>query len=276
MDPGANHDAAFAHRAQRGRHERADRSEDERGVERRRGHLVGASRPPAAEGEREALSLLVARTGEREDLAPLMHRHLGEQVSCGAEAVETEPQPAAGETERAVADQARAEQRCRGLVGKVLGNREAELRSGGHFLGVSAVTGVAGEDRRVAQILLAAPAELTDPARSAQPGNPDPLAERELAHSCAELFDRADDLMSGHERQLGLGELAVDDVQVGPADCARPHREPDLARRRLRLGELREPQRLAHPLEDHRAHRQAIAAEEISGWAFRKATRMWR
>ena len=52
------------------------------------------------------------------------------------------------------------------------------------------------------------------------------------------LDHRSDDLMPGDERQLGVGQLAVHDVQVGPADAARGDPDEDLVLGRLRLGEL--------------------------------------
>ena len=42
------------------------------------------------------------------------------------------------------------------------------------------------------------------------------------------------DLVAGHERQLRVGQLAVDDVQVGAADAAGAHLEEHLARRPAR------------------------------------------
>ena len=51
----------------------------------------------------------------------------------------------------------------------------------------------------------------------------------------------ADDLVAGDERQLRVGELAVDDVQVGPADAAGAHAQQDLPGFGLRIRKLREP-----------------------------------
>src|SRR5829696_957359 len=56
----------------------------------------------------ELLRLLVVRAGEGEDAPALVHGDLGHDVGRGPEAVETEPLGIAGETQRAVPDQARA------------------------------------------------------------------------------------------------------------------------------------------------------------------------
>ena len=64
----------------------------------------------------------------------------------------------------------------------------------------------------------------------------------------------AHDLVARHERQLGLGQLAVDDVQVGPADAAGLDGDEDLARGRLRVGQVGLAQRRARRVENHRAH----------------------
>ena len=49
----------------------------------------------------------------------------------------------------------------------------------------------------------------------------------------------ADDLVAENERQLRVGELAVDDVQVGAADAAGAHAEQHLARARARAAGAR-------------------------------------
>jgi hypothetical protein len=47
--------------------------------------------------------------------------------------------------------------------------------------------------------------------------------------------------VAGHERELRLRQLAVDDVEVGAADAARRHAQQDLPRLRLRHWNLLEP-----------------------------------
>ncbi len=98
-------------RAQRQRHERADGGEDDRRVERLRRQLLGGARPLRAELPRERLRGLVAGAGEGEHLAPLPAGDLGEDVGGGAEAVQAQAGSVAAHAQRAVADQAGAQQR---------------------------------------------------------------------------------------------------------------------------------------------------------------------
>ena len=64
----------------------------------------------------------------------------------------------------------------------------------------------------------------------------------------------ADHLVAGDERQLRLGELAVDDVEVGATDAAGEHLDLHLAARGLGLGRLERRERPALLLKHHRAH----------------------
>ncbi len=66
--------------------------------------------------------------------------------------------------------------------------------------------------------------------------------------------------MAGDERQLRVGQLAVDDVQVGAADPACEHPEQDLARPRLGDLQILEPQRLARRVQHHRPHEVIVDA----------------
>jgi len=66
--------------------------------------------------------------------------------------------------------------------------------------------------------------------------------------------------VSHHQRQLRRAlQLVVVDVEVGAADAAGLHRELDLPRTGLRLGELGGTERRARLIEDHRAHPRIIA-----------------
>ena len=70
--------------------------------------------------------------------------------------------------------------------------------------------------------------------------------------------------MAGDERQLRARQLAVDDVQVGPADAAREDAQQHLARPRLRHGQVAQLERLALRLEDHRAHGPIVRPGSLS------------
>ncbi len=99
------------------------------------------------------------------------------------------------------------------------GNREIFARHG--VLGVSAVDGVPGEGRRVAQIFLAPKAVL---AGSIDAGHP------RYAKAMPPGF--AYDLMARNHAIAKRLQLAFDDVQVGAAHAAGADPQQDLARRR--------------------------------------------
>ena len=109
--------------------------------------------------------------------------------------------------------------------------RNCELR-------VAAVDGVAGEERAVAQVLMAREAV---PAFAVSPAEPRHANTGARLVSRASLENLADDLMPEHERKLRLGEVAVDDVQVGAAHTARANPKHDLARPGLGVGKRGEP-----------------------------------
>ncbi len=92
---------------------RPDRGENEGGVERLGRRLVGAAGPHRAEAAREILRLLVARAGEGEDLAALVARDLRDDVRGRAKAVDADALAVTGQSQRAVADQAGAQERRR-------------------------------------------------------------------------------------------------------------------------------------------------------------------
>jgi hypothetical protein len=60
--------------------------------------------------------------------------------------------------------------------------------------------------------------------------------------------------MSGDEREFGLGQFAVDNMEIGSANSARPNTEQDLARTWRRLWQLNLAQRFASGFEEHGAH----------------------
>src|SRR5580658_6365453 len=95
--------------------------------------------------------------------------------------------------------------------------------------GVAAVARKAGKERRVAQVLAPAPAIGAMPAGMAEPGHADARAGRER-DPFARSLDPAYDLMPRNDRQLGVGQLAVDDMQIGAADAAGLDAQPNLPR----------------------------------------------
>ena len=153
----------------------------------------------------------------------------------GAEAVDAETRQLAaerlaGELERAVADQPGAEQRRRLRVAIGWRQLEAVARVGDGVLGIAAVDLVAGEARVVAEILLAAAAIEARAVGRAEPRHADAVADGEALDARAERRDLADDLVAENERQLGMRQLAVDDVQIGAAHAAGRDLDEDLVR----------------------------------------------
>ena len=118
----------------------------------------------------------------------------------------------------------------------------------------AAVELIAREAGALAEVLAAAQAVAALAARPAEPGHADALAGREGVNSVPGADHGSDDLVPGHEGQLRLSELAVDDVQVGTADAARVDADEHLATRDLGIRENACPQRAAGLVQDHRAH----------------------
>ena len=65
--------------------------------------------------------------------------------------------------------------------------------------------------------------------------------------------------MPEDERELRVGEFAIEDVQVGTADTAGMNAQKYFAGRGLRVGQVAEPERLADGVEHHGSHRAILA-----------------
>src|SRR5438552_185161 len=87
VNSGADHTAAFAHRTQSRRHKRADRRVNDGAIERFGRSVVGTSGPTGAKLFGESLPGIVTHSGEREYLAPLPARDLGDDMRSGAKPV---------------------------------------------------------------------------------------------------------------------------------------------------------------------------------------------
>ena len=233
VDAAADHAPALAHRFQRGRHQRADRREDDGRIERLRRRLLRAARPHRAERAREILRRGVALARESEHAPALPDRDLRQDMGGGAEAVETERLALARHAIAAPADQAGAQPgRDLGVVAR-LAERKAKPRIGDRMGRIAAVARIAGEHRRIAQVLGAAAAIGTGPAGRAQPGHADALADGKAAHALHPMRRHAaDDLVARHDRQFRVFQFAVDHMQIGAADPAGRDRDQDFAWRR--------------------------------------------
>ena len=70
----------------------------------------------------------------------------------------------------------------------------------------------------------------------------------------AQGLDPADDFVAGDEGEPGLGQFAVNDVQVGPADGAGVDADQDLAVAGAGDGEIGRGQGCRFSSEQHRTH----------------------
>src|SRR5690606_3877250 len=128
-------------------------------------------------------------------------------VRGGAEAVKAEREVPITYTFGRHAVAAPADQACtepRRDLGVIAGftEREAIARIGDRVAGEAAVARIAGEQRRVAQVLLAAAAISALTAGRAEPGHADPPAHDKARDAGADGGDPADNLMARHDRQF--------------------------------------------------------------------------
>ena len=168
---------------------------------------------------------------------------LRDDVGGGPKPVDPDQRRVPGDAQGAVADQPSAHQRRRLDVAIARVDGKAIALVGDGQLGIAAIDLVAGEASAVAQILAAAAAVLAHPAGPVEPRHADPVADREPVGRFPLLDDDADDLVPGNERQLRIGKLAVDDMQICPAHGAGAHRDQQLLRAGMRRRQLRRRQR---------------------------------
>src|SRR5207245_10314314 len=98
--------------------------------------------------------------------------------------------------------------------------------------GIAAVARVAGKYRPIAQVRSAAEAIRAGAAGRAEPRDPDALAYGQSCDFRPHGGDAPDDIMAGHDRKLRVWQLAVDHMQIGPADTAGRDLDENCAGRR--------------------------------------------
>src|SRR5450830_299042 len=231
-------------RGETGGNQLAGGGEDDRRVELRRRDVARAADPRGPELLRESLvALPVSR--HHVDVGASRARDLDRDVPRRAETVESEPRPAeaggaareARQAEGAVADDAGAEKRRRNDVGESFGKLVDEIRLGQDRRGKAAVDGPSREFGGVAQVFTAAHAEAAGAAGPVEPPDPDaPAEERFGARPRAD--DRPRDLMAGNHERPYDRELALDDVEIRPADSAGRDLHEDLAGARSRIRDV--------------------------------------
>ena len=162
-----------------------------------------------------------------------------------AETVEPEPRPAeaggaareARQAESAVADDAGAEKRCRDDVGESVGKLVDEIPLGQDRRRKAAVDGPSRELGGVAQVFTAAGAEAAGATGPVEPPDPDAPSEERFG-SRPRADDGPRDLMAGNHERPYDRQLALDDVEIRPADSAGRDLHEDLARARSRIREV--------------------------------------
>src|SRR5262249_60916571 len=121
-------------------------------------------------------------------------------------------------------------------------------------LAMAAAAVVAVKYRPSAQVLSAAAAIRADAAGRAEPRDPDALAYGQSCDSRPHGGDAPDDLVAGHDRKLGVWQLAVDHMQIGPADPAGRDLDENFAGRWGGRWPLAHDERHARFLQRHGAH----------------------
>ena len=194
-------------------------------------------------------------------------------MSRRAEAIKTESFCVARKAKRAPADETGTEQR-RKRGGVAFFAQAKSIACVGDRVGrVAAVSRVAGEDRPVAKIFPLAHAIGADAAGRSKPGNADPLSKFQTFDVRAERIDSPDDFMARNDRELRVRQLAIDNMEIGPADAACFHPDPKLARAGDGIGQFLEDQRPARFVQDHAKHRRPLDRQVNSSQAIKGVTR---
>ena len=155
------------------------------------------------------------------DAQALRQRHLCGQMRAAAETVDAER--AAGWYRRTdqcpVADDASAQQRGQVLVVNACGKRVRKGLVDEAEVCVAAITVPAGERRRKAEVLRAAPTESATAVRAAEPGHADAVIDSKPGCAVAKGIDNADNLVTRGDVGM-LGGKSLCEVQIGTADAA--------------------------------------------------------
>src|SRR5690606_11895164 len=239
-------------------HQLADGRKNDGDIKRNRRRLIRAACPLGTQGASEILRRRITGPREREEAPPLELGHLRHDVRRCAEAVNPERLSGASELQRPIADEpSTKERRCRGVV-VIHRKGEAVIGMRHSVLSVAAVDGIAREAGRLAKVLAAAQAIPAMAACPAKPRDADTVTLFEFLNALSELRDIADDLVTRDDRQLGIGKIAVYDMQIGAADTAGRDAYQHLTWARLRDRHVEKLQLRSRLLEDHRAHRSAF------------------
>jgi hypothetical protein len=120
--------------------------------------------------------------------------------------------------------------------------------------GVASIQRVTCEASSLAEILSTRSAVSALATGPSQPRDSDAVANVKSLHSFAQPFDPADDFMAGNQGKFGLGQLAIDNVQIGPAYGTRSDAHEHFVRTGISNRHRTSDKWLARGLEDHRVH----------------------
>src|SRR5438552_17131335 len=231
MNSAANDNSAFGERAQRGRHERADRGKNNCSVEFFGRHFIRTPGPNRAQRARGVLSGFISRSRESEDFLSLIQGDLRNQMgripeSVNAEAAGITCFPIRSIAEHSGTKQRRSSRLRQGRFGgqvdieKFVWEMKAISRVGHGELGIAAVKSITGQSRVIAKIFAVRPAINALAIGPAEPWNANPIASCKSIYAFANLLDAADNLVTKNERKFRIGQLAINDMKIGPANRA--------------------------------------------------------
>jgi hypothetical protein len=103
---------------------------------------------------------------------------------------------------------------------------------------ITAVAGITSEQRTIAKIFLAIAAEPAASASLTQPRHPDAAANSKRSDTLADHIDAADNFVARYEREFGIWQFSIDNMQVGAAHAARRDANSHLSVSWPRIGPL--------------------------------------
>ena len=170
-----------------------------------------------------------------------MARDLDDDVRRGAKTIKAQPfaRLEVRELQRAVANDAGAEQGRSFQVGEIPGERIGKGGGSHHRFRIAAVGMKAREPRPLAEVFQAFAAVYALPAGRIEPRNAHAVTLAKFVHARAQSVHRADDLMAGDYRKLGKRQIPFHDVQVRMANAAGAHAHADFPCGRIQAREAR-------------------------------------
>lgn len=174
----------------------------------------------AAPSARKLRRRAVAGPHKSVDASSFPDRDLRDDMRGGAKTVDPDRSRRARHAQRAPSNQAGAEKRGQQRGIAVIWQRETKGRVRNDMGRVAAIARVAGEKRIVAEIFAAFRTIGTMAAGMAEPWHADTRARRKTCNMRADRFNASNDLMPRHDRTKRMRQLAVDYVEIRPADAS--------------------------------------------------------